>query len=179
MAIETEKKYRLTKHQYERVESDLKEFEARYLGKDFEENIIYGGDVLFSLKAILRIRKIGEKTTFTFKKRIPSNSDIKEQIEHETQVENADEMGEIIEHLGFEKRLIYEKHRRTWHFREVEIVLDKLPFGLFMEVEGTFMAIKETEMILGADEFETEYKSYPFLTKEYGKKNGKFIEARF
>lgn len=179
MAIETEIKFRLTSEQFEQIQIDLEDLNAEFIGEDIEENIIYGGGHLESLNAILRIRKIGEKTILTFKKRLAGNSGIKEQIEHETVVENAFEIENIIEQLGFEKRLVYEKRRKIWQFREVEIVLDKLPFGLFMEIEGSFMAIKEAEMILEADGFETEYKTYPHLTAELGTKNGKFIEARF
>lgn len=179
MAIETEIKYRLNSEQFGQIEKDLEEFKATYIGEDFEENIIYGGGTLPDLNAVLRIRKIGEKTILTFKKHLAGNSGIKEQIEHETVVENATEIEQIIKELGFEKRLVYEKRRKTWHFREVEIVLDELPFGLFVEIEGTFMAIKEAEMLFGADEFETEYKTYPRLTSELGKRNADLIEARF
>lgn len=179
MAIETEIKYRLNKAQFEQVREDLKEFEAEFLGEVFEENIIYSGESLESINAVLRIRKIGETTILTFKKRLPSEAGIKHQIEHETKVEDADELEKIIDNLGFEKRLIYEKCREIWKLREVEILLDKLPFGLYLEIEGTLMAIKEAEMILEADGFEIEHKTYPNLTSELGIQHGNFIEARF
>jgi adenylate cyclase, class 2 len=179
MAIETEVKYRLTAAQFERVGKDLAELEAEFTGEDFEENIIYGGGRLQEMNAVLRLRKIDGKTILTFKKRLPDDAGIKHQIEHETVVENAAETENIFARLGFEKQLVYEKRRKKWRFREVEVVLDELPFGLFMEIEGAFMAIKETEMRLGAEEFETEYKTYPHLTAETGKQNGNLIEARF
>lgn len=179
MAIETEIKYRLTSDQFERVKRTLVEIDAEYLGEDFEENIIYSGDLLKSLNAILRIRKIGEKTILTFKKRLPSESGIKEQIEHETNVEDASEMQQIIRELGCKKILVYEKKRKTWKFREVEIVLDELPFGLFMEIEGTILTIKEAEMFINADEFEVEHKTYPHLTNELGKVYDNCVESRF
>ena len=179
MAIETEVKYRLTAAQFERVEKDLGELEAEFAGEDFEENIIYGGGRLQELNAILRLRKIDGKTILTFKKRLPDESGIKHQIEHETVVENAAETENIFARLGFEKHLIYEKRRKKWRFRKVEIVLDELPFGLFMEIEGEFMAIKEAAMRLAAEDFETEHKTYPHLTAETGKQNGNLIEARF
>jgi adenylate cyclase class 2 len=179
MAIETEIKYRVNSAQSERVLKDLREFNATYIGEDFEENIIYGGGNLPQLNAILRIRKIGETTLLTFKKNLTGKAGIKEHIEHETIVKDASELEMMLEELGFSKCLIYEKRRKTWHFRKVEIVLDELPFGSFMEIEGTFLSIKEAEMLLGADEFDTEYKTYPRLTSELGKKNGDLIEARF
>ncbi len=179
MPIETEIKYRLNEEQFRQIESDLKDFEAEFIGEDFEENIIYGGGNLETLNAVLRIRKVDEKTILTFKKRLPNDTGIKEQIEHETFIENVAETEKILEHLAFEKRLIYEKYRKKWKLREAEIVLDKLPFGLFMEIEGSVEAIREAVMILEAEEFETEYKTYPHLTAELGDKNGNLIEARF
>ena len=179
MAIETEIKYRLTEKQFESIQETLIEIEAEYVGEEFEENIIYSGEMLQSLNAILRIRKIDDKTILTFKKRLPNESGIKEQIEHETVVEDATEIKNIIESIGCEKRLVYEKRRKTWKFREIEVVLDKLPFGLFMEIEGTLLTIKEAEMFLGTDEFEVEHKTYPHLTNELGKTIDNCIEARF
>src|SRR5207237_5465712 len=109
--------------------------------------------------------------------RIQNQTAYKHQIEHETVVENAEELEKIIESLDFYKKLIYEKRRKTWRFREVEIVLDELPFGDFMEIEGSITAIAEAEMFLGIEDFETEHKTYPRLTGEFGVRNGKINEA--
>ena len=81
--------------------------------------------------------------------------------------------------MGFQKNLVYEKRRKTWHFRDVELVLDELPFGLFMEIEGSITAIKEAEMLLDIEDFPAEHESYPRLTARFGKRNGDLIEARF
>jgi len=37
--------------------------------------------------------------------------------------------------------VVYEKYRTTYQWREVEIVLDELPFGNFCEIEGPLPAI--------------------------------------
>lgn len=179
MAIEIEKKYRLNENQFEQIQQTLEDLSADFHGEDFEENTIYGGGNLQEINAILRIRKIGLKTILTFKKRTSNDSGIKEQIEHETTVGDAAELEKMFGFLGYKKQLIYEKHRKTWRFKKVEIVLDKLPFGLFMEIEGTVLTIKEAEMLIGAENFETEYKTYPFLTAELGKAIEDHIEARF
>ena len=159
--------------------ADLIELKAEFVGEDFEENTLYDGGILTEQKAALRVRKIAEKTILTYKRRIQNETNIKHQIEHETKVENAEEIENIIKNLGFEKSLIYEKRRKTWKFRSVEIVLDELPFGLYMEIEGSAMAIAEAEMILGAEDFITEHETYPHLTLKFGKPNGNVIEARF
>lgn len=179
MAIEIEKKYRLTREQYARVEADMAELGAKYIGEDHEENILYTNQILFERGAVVRLRKIGAKTILTYKQALANKTGEKMHIEHESNVESAEEIGIILEHLDLEKRMVYEKRRKTWKFRTVEIVLDQLPFGLYMEIEGSTMAIAEAEMFLEAEELEIEPATYPFLTKQLGTKNGNVIEARF
>ena len=179
MAIETEKKYRLTDAQREVVLKNLADIGAEYKGEDFEENVLFYGGVLAEKQAVLRLRRIKEKTILTFKERIQDDFEIKRHTEFETEIENFDEMAKIFESLGFYRSMIYEKRRKTWHFREVEIVLDELSFGNFMEIEGSITAIKEAEILLEAEEFETEHETYPHLTARLGTKNGNLIEARF
>lgn len=177
--IETEKKYCLTHNQLELVRKSLAAIDAEFIGDDFEENTIYSNEILSSKKAILRIRKIADNTILTFKRRIQNDFDVKQQIEYETEVADAGALSQIIAELGLEPVLIYEKRRKTYKFRDVELVLDELPFGLFMEIEGSITAIKEAEILLGIEDLKTEHETYPRLTAKFGTKNGDVMEARF
>lgn len=150
-----------------------------YIGEVFEENMLYGGGILDDKGAVLRIRKIESKTILTYNERIANEFGIKHQIEYETSIENAEEIENIIKSMGFEKVLIYDKRRKTWRFRDVEIMLDELPFGLYMEIEGSIMAIAEAEMLLDAEDFETENETYPHLTYQFGVRTKNLIEAKF
>jgi adenylate cyclase class 2 len=179
MAIEIEKKYRLTAAQKQFVLDSLKEIGAEFEGEDFEENILFRGGDLVAKQAVLRLRKIGERTILTYKQKIQNDFAAKYQIEYETEVSDFDEIVNIFESLGFRRSLVYEKRRRTWKFRQVEIVLDVLPFGDFMEIEGSITAIAEAEMLIGAEDFEVEHQTYPNLTLQYGKQNDDLVEARF
>lgn len=179
MAIEIEKKYRLSDEQREMILENLREIGAEFVGEDFEENNIYGGGILSEQTAVLRIRKTQDKNILTYKRRVENDLAIKQQTEYETAVENADEMEKIAECLGLTKVLVYEKRRKTWRFRQVEIVLDELPFGEFMEIEGSITAIAEAEMFLDAEDFEVEYETYPRLTARFGEKFGNVIIAAF
>lgn len=179
MAIEIEKKYRLTAAQREQVLSNLEEIGAEFVREDFEVNQIYGGGILEEEKAALRIRKTDHKTLLTYKRRVGNLGELKQHIEHETEIADAEAVKNIIECLGFEVGLIYEKRRRTWRFQKVEIVLDELPFGLFMEIEGRITDIGLAEMMLETEDFELEPKTYPRLTYELGEKKGNVIESRF
>jgi adenylate cyclase, class 2 len=177
--MEIEKKYRLTADRMSRIKTLLEESGAKFLGDDFEENIIFGGGSLKENAKVLRIRKTQDRAILTLKIPVESYSGMKHRLEHETGVTNADTLNEILTALGFLPRLIYEKRRATWHFRNVEVVLDELPFGLYMEVEGSVTAIREAEILLDLDDLEVEHLPYPRLTAQHGVKTGSTVAARF
>lgn len=179
MAIEIEKKYRLNEKRREIVLKNLAEIGAQFKGEDFEENVLFHGGVLVEKQAVLRLRRIGERTILTYKERVQNEFEVKHHYEYETEVADFDESVKIFESLGFHRSMVYEKRRETWHFQDVEIVLDELSFGSFMEIEGSITAIAEAEIFLEAEDFETEHETYPHLTAKFGRKNGNLIEARF
>lgn len=176
--LEIEKKYRLSESQRREVIETLAELGAVYDGEDAEENTIYGGDALTD-GGVIRLRKTQNRALLTFKRRAENQSDAKHQIEYETQVSDADAAERIIEELGLRPKLVYEKRRRTWKLKSVEVVVDELPFGLFMEIEGPLTGIKEAEMLLDIEELEIEHDTYPLLTARMGVSAGDVIEARF
>jgi len=104
---------------------------------------------------------------------------VKHQLEYETEIADAESLDSIVRELGLAPRLVYEKRRRKWKFRGTEVVIDELPFGLFMEIEGKITAIRETEMLLGAEELEPEPITYPRLTMQLGLDRDGVKEARF
>ena len=179
MSIEIEKKYRLTSVQWDRIIASLDEIGAAFVGEDFEENIILSNAELSRKHAVVRIRKTESATTLTFKQRLPSDSTAKHQVEFETKIENADSAISILKGLGLTPAVVYEKKRKTYKLRNAELVLDELPFGLFMEIEGSLLAIAEVEMLLGIEDLKVELNTYPKLTVELGEKNGEITEARF
>ncbi len=179
MSIEIEKKYQLPPERRSAVEEALKEFGAEYVGEDYEENTIFGGPALSDKGAILRIRKIGERTVLTYKCRLAGVADVKHQTEEETEVADADAIRKIVEALGLVAGVVYEKRRKTWKFRDTEVVIDELPFGLFMEIEGSITSIKEAEMLLDIEDLETEHETYPRLASQNGTRNGTVMESRF
>ena len=179
MPIEIEKKYRLTPQQREQLLARLPEIGARRERTDFEVNTLYDGDSIDTERAVLRLRRVGSRAILTFKERLPGNSPIKHQLEDETTVGDADAMDAILESLGFNPTLIYEKRRERWKLGETEIVLDELPFGLFMEIEGEESSINDVEKKLAIKRLKVELSTYPTLTRDHGIKNNGVIEARF
>jgi adenylate cyclase class 2 len=179
MSVEIEKKYTLRSGDRERIVSALSKAGAEFVGHEFEENTIFSSPEMLERASIVRLRKVGDRCLLTFKRRIESRSDVKEQIEHETIVSDPDAIISILDELGLTPRVIYEKRRDTWKFRTVEVVLDELPFGDFMEIEGLRTSIKEAEMLLGLEELEAELETYPRLTARLGTNVNDVMEARF
>ena len=177
--IEIEKKYRLTVAQRDQVLKRLTAAGAEDRGEEFEENTIYGGGSLQRGTSVLRLRRCGRKALLTYKERFPGASAIKRQREDETLVEDPAAMALILEALGFKPVLIYEKRRRTWSVGATEVVIDELPFGLFMEIEGEEQEIESTEQMLGIHGLPAEHATYPQLTDQHGERVGDVIEARF
>jgi adenylate cyclase, class 2 len=179
MAIEIEKKYRLTSNQREEVLRRLPAIGATRLGEELEVNILYSGEALDPDRCVLRLRRVGRRGILTYKERFPSDSDIKHQQEDETRVENPDAMESILDAMGFVPALVYEKRRETWRLGKAEIVVDELPFGLFMEIEGTESEIRRIETDLAIKRLKSETSTYPQLTRKHGTDFGGVIEARF
>jgi adenylate cyclase class 2 len=179
MAIEIEKKYRLTREQHGQLLGHLRESSALAVGEEFEENTLYAGGSLDLSKQVLRLRRVGGRAILTYKERFASTSAIKHQREDETIVEDAQALAAILDALGYKPALIYEKRRATWRLSGAEVVVDELPFGLFAEIEGEENAIFEVEQQLGLADAEAEMASYPQLTRQHGEKRGDVIEARF
>jgi adenylate cyclase class 2 len=183
MPIEVEKKYRLTKKQRELVLRRLPEIGATPQGEEFEENTLYQGAALRLAQCILRLRRVGGRAVLTYKERFPtsssSSSSIKHHREDETEVADADAMEAILDALGFTPALVYEKRRATWRLDDAEIVIDELPFGLFMEIEAPETEIRKVERELAVKGLKAEHATYPQLTERHGKTHSGVIEARF
>ncbi len=180
MPIEVEKKYRLTRERLGPLRRRLAESGAAGGGSaEFEENTIYTGPGLDPRRRVLRLRRKGGRAVFTFKERDLSGAAVKRQREEETEVADASGLAAILEALGYRPALVYEKRRETWRLAGVEVVLDELPFGLFVEIEGEEGRILAAERLLGLDTAEAEHAPYPELTLRHGTKRGGVVESRF
>lgn len=179
MPIEIEKKYRLTKQQRRSIERKLRELGVLPSAEEFEENIVYRGGRLDLGGCALRLRRVNNRATMTFKQRFPGKSPIKYQQEEETVVADPDAAHAIISALGFRIGLVYEKRRVRWAVGKAAVVIDELPFGLFMEIEASEREIKRVEKLLAAETFPPVMETYPGLTMRLGKRRKGIFEARF
>ena len=179
MPIEIEKKYRLTRDQRRAVEKRMRALSVKPRPVEFEENTIYRGGNLKPGTRALRLRRVNGRAILTFKERFPTKSPIKHQDENETGLADADATHAILNALGFKAALIYEKRRTRWDVGKATVVIDELPFGLFMEIEASEKEILRVEKKIGAEDFEAVTETYPTLTAKFGKHRKGIIEARF
>jgi adenylate cyclase class 2 len=104
-----------------------------------EMNTLYDhpGAKLRRRGALLRLRQYGPRWTVTYKDRSgPQSGRHKSRRESETQVENGEAMGRIIEAVGFSPSFRYEKFRSEWADSQGHVVIDETPIGNFGEIEG-------------------------------------------
>ena len=170
----------MTSGQRRAIEKRLRGLGYKPRQVEFEENTIYRGGNLEFGKRAMRIRRVNDEAILTFKQRLPTNSPIKHQQESETRVSDAAATHEILLALGFGPALIYEKRRTRWDVGKAKLVIDELPFGLFMEIEASELDIKRIEKLIDGGKLPAVHETYPSLAANFGKKNRKgIIEARF
>lgn len=179
MSVETEKKYKLKRKRLEEILARLTELGAEFEKEVFEINYQHRGGAMDERDATLRLRKIDNFAVLTYKEPIFSDDGTKQRVEYETTVANVDAMEKIIQALGYRLTAVYEKRRKYWRLDDVEVVMDELPFGLYMEIEGTPESIGAAERKLGLQELEHEPRGYPRLTIKKGEMIDGVAIARF
>lgn len=179
MPVEIEKKYRLTKAQRRALEGRMRAMSIAPGELEREENTIYRGGRLDLGGCALRLRRVNGRSVLTFKRRLPGKAAIKHQEEHEIAINDPDGMDRILRSLGFQPAVVYEKRRTHWNVGQAAVVIDELPFGLFMEIEAPVKEIRRVEKLLNAHDLPAVTQTYPTLTAMLGKQRKGIIEARF
>lgn len=167
---EIEIKFQINKINF--IKKILKNQKAQFIGRAFEKTIRFDSpdESLEKSGRFLRIRT-GFKNVITLKQKI-SNKKFKEREEIELEISDPKRMRLILENLGFNKVLIMEKYREKWQLNNAEICIDKLPMGIFIEIEGKEKSIKEIVKILGLNFKDRIIVTYWDLWKEFSKKRG-------
>ena len=84
---------------------------------------------------VLRLRQ-DTRTRLTYKGPSDPNSSVSARPEYEIEISDLQTGRKILESLGFQVSTIYEKYRASYQINEVEVSLDEMPFGDFIEIEG-------------------------------------------
>ncbi len=149
----------------------LRQMEAeRHAAASAEDNWIYDrhGELRKSRK-LLRLRIDGRGARVTYKGPPRFDDEIKVRVEHETEVESADEMHNLLQSLGFEVVYRYQKKREEWHVGGVTVALDHTPIGDFVEFEGAGAGTIARKF--GFDLADSERLTYIELYEAYRQEN--------
>ncbi len=83
----------------------------------------------------LRLRQDAD-ARLTFKGPPEADTEVNVRQEIEFQVGDFAAARRFLEALGYHVSIIYEKYRTTYTLNDLTIVLDEMPFGSFIEIEG-------------------------------------------
>ncbi len=86
-------------------------------------------------RQVLRLRK-NATGHLTFKGPGRARDGVVSRLEVELTVDDFEAARRLLEALGYEVVFIYEKYRRVFSLGHVQAMLDELPFGNFLEIEG-------------------------------------------
>lgn len=116
----------------------------------YERNIRYDAadGSLTTAHRVLRLRQ-DTRVRLTYKEPSTQRLDnAQARTELEVTISDFEVMNAILGKLGYAPSWLYEKYRTTYGWRDVEIVLDEMPYGNFVEVEGNPATIDDALRML-------------------------------
>ena len=118
---------------------------------------------LLRAKQVLRLRQDTE-ARLTFKGPGQEQAGAQFRQELEFTVSDFTTARRLLEALGFQVYMMYEKYRTTYRLGEVLVTLDEMPYGDFAEIEGPDgKTIEQTAARLRLDWGRRSLESYTFL----------------
>jgi adenylate cyclase class 2 len=132
-----------------------------------------------------RNRKGRPRSLVTFKRPIlaagSSNASERHKVREEIELEVPDEkaLAKIFQGLGMNRWFRYEKFRSTFRLpasrawaKRLLIELDETPIGIFLELEGSAMAIDRAAHALGFEKKDYILSNYMVLYRDYCRRRG-------
>jgi adenylate cyclase, class 2 len=95
---------------------------------------------------VLRLR-YDTQARLTYKGAGQNKSGILDRQEIEFVVQDHEKARQFLEALGYRKSAYYEKYRATYELNDTLIMLDELPYGSFVEIEGE--TVEQIQQISG------------------------------
>lgn len=147
--LEIEVKFHLS--DMERIRNRILAIKAKPSGRVFETNIRFE-NALKSLKKqgiLLRLRH-DDRSRLTHKSSLHT-PDMEFKVHKELEVEVGDFhiCHSILEALGYYPEQAYEKWRETFVLDDTNLLIDTMPYGVFLEIEGEKSRIREMADRLG------------------------------
>ena len=105
--------------------------------RTFERNLRFDTPELSVTKnaQVLRLRRdLANRLTYKGPGKVKEGVSARKEIE--VTVGDFEETKKLLEALGYQVSMIYEKYRAVYEYESVLITLDEMPFGNFAEIEG-------------------------------------------
>ncbi len=130
----------------------------------YERNVRYedADDSLTPVDKVLRLRQ-DTRVRLTYKEPVSATNGILSRQELEVTVSDFETADLLLQKLGFHPAWLYEKYRTTYELGGCEIVLDEMPFGNFVEIEGDAEDIERVVAQIGLAEAPRIAASYSEL----------------
>jgi adenylate cyclase class 2 len=159
----------------ERIEARLLELKARLIqARVYEVNYRFDQPD-GSLKAsgqVLRLRN-DNNACLTFKGPSTLVDGIFSRQELEFTVGDFETAKKFLGALGYVQIMIYEKYRAIYDLNHCHIMLDELPYGNFVEIEGSnALHIRQTATVLGLKFESAVGAGYARIFEDYNSRNG-------
>ena len=164
MNMEIELKARVDAH--EPVRERLRELGGELVQeRGFEDNYLLDRDDgdLHQSGSNLRVRLFSGAALLTWKGPREIRDGIRSREEIETVAADGPLLLELLGRLGYQSRFRYQKYREIWELDDVEVMLDEIPLGLFLEIEGTDETVRQAANALAIDDEQVVTQSYPAL----------------
>lgn len=110
----------------ELVGARVLEYNLRYDTADYD---------LKQARQVLRLRR-DDQVRITFKGPIDDRNQLSSRQEIEIALDDYDAGKQLLAAMGYEVNVIYEKYRTTYALDGLHWMLDQMPFGDFVEIEG-------------------------------------------
>jgi adenylate cyclase class 2 len=156
------------------IKVSLRKLKAHlFASRTFEVNLRFdtpNGD-LTRAGRVLRLRK-DDLARLTYKDNSRQIEGALSRREIEFVVNDFDSAKQFIEALGYEVVFIYEKYRTTFEYKGMHIMLDELPYGNFVEIEGELEMLRPIAEELQLDGDKAIPASYHALFERLCKSRG-------
>jgi predicted adenylyl cyclase CyaB len=169
-SIESELKFRVRgPADHARLRTALRKLGYRLEGTYDEENFRFNGPGKTTRRTTLRLRVLdgGPRAVLTAKGEAHFVGGVKVREETEVDVADGHATLDVLAQLGFQVLVIYKKHRSVWKQGAVNVTLDRLEFGHFVEVEGPLEEIPAVASSLGLDPATAVKDSYSIMARKH------------
>lgn len=158
--IQKQVKYKI--ENFDALSKKLIQLEAVFIGGFFEKTIRYDtvDHYLFDHGIFIRT-KSGLRNVLTLKEKTRKNDNtLLERYATEIEIDDIEKMEYILSRIGLTNKIIMEKYRLYFRWNHIEISIDELPFGIYLEIKGDDKEIRNLSKQLG-------FKSKDMITVTY------------